>query len=314
MRTGTTTLAVISAGTALAAGLFLPGTAATAPISAHWTAADVASTNNVATTAGVATLANPAMRPALNPNAAGYGTETLVPRTLPAPVSAVRVDADTVTPAGTSATVEVRGQRANGGWTEWRAASANTVLGTATRTVQARITLRTNTSASPSVRRVTVTPVANTPAPKAVQPRSETFSVFATREGLVGGTTANGHVITVEDHFVALPSGTALASNGGTEYQVQVCNGATCLTEPVWDIGPWNTKDNYWDAARAEFGDLPVGLPEADAAYNQGYNGGLDEFGRSVANPAGIDLADGVFHDLGMADNGYVTVTYLWTA
>jgi hypothetical protein len=313
MRTGMTTFAMISAGTALAAGLLLPGTAATAPISAHWSAADVASTNNVSTDAGVATLTNTAMRPTLAPTAAGYGIETLVPQTLPAPVSTVKVDADATAPAGTSTLVEVRGQRANGKWTEWRAASASTALGTATRTVQARITLRTNTSVSPSVRGVTVTPVANT-APNVVQPRSETFTVFATREGLVGGTTANGHVITTEDHFVALPSGTALASNGGNEYQVQVCNGATCLTEPVWDIGPWNTKDNYWDAARAEFGDLPVGLPEADAAYNQGYNGGLDEFGRSVANPAGIDLADGVFHDLGMGDNGYITVTYLWTA
>lgn len=312
MRTGMTTLAMVSAGTALAAGLFLPGTAATAPITAHWTAADVAATNNVATTAGVATLANTTMRPTLAPTAAGFGTETLVPRTLPAPTSTVRVDAAVTAPAGTSALVEVRGQRSAGQWTEWRAASASTSLGTTTTTVQARITLRTNTSVSPSVSGVTVTPVANT-APKAAQPRSESFSVFATREGLVGGTTANGHVITTEDHFVALPSGTALASNGGHEYEVQVCNGATCLTEPVWDIGPWNTKDNYWDAARQEFGDLPVGLPEADAAYNQGYNGGLDEFGRAVANPAGIDLADGVFHDLGMGDNGYITVTYLWT-
>jgi len=32
-----------------------------------------------------------------------------------------------------------------------------------------------------------------------------------------------------------------------------------------------------------------------------------------VLNPAGIDLADGVFRDLGMTDNGFVNVTYLWT-
>ena len=33
-----------------------------------------------------------------------------------------------------------------------------------------------------------------------------------------------------------------------------------------------------------------------------------------MQNPAGIDLADGVFWDgLGMSDNGYVNVTYLWT-
>ena len=33
-----------------------------------------------------------------------------------------------------------------------------------------------------------------------------------------------------------------------------------------------------------------------------------------MANPAGIDLADGTFRDgLEMTDNGYVNVTYLWT-
>ena len=312
MRISMTKAALFTAGTALAAGLLTPGTGAAAPATAHWTAADVATANNVATAGGVATLANPAQRPTLNPNAAGYGTETLVPRTLPTPTSAVRVDTDATTPAATSTLIEVRGLRADGRWTEWRQASANTPLGANTTTVQARITLRTNTTVSPVVRSITATPVAGI-APQVVQPRSESFSVFATREGLVGGTTANGHVITENDHFVALPSGTALASNGGNEYQVQICNGGTCLTEPVWDIGPWNTRDNYWDAGRAEFGDLPVGTPEADAAYNQGYNGGKDEFGRSVANPAGIDLADGVFYDLGMGDNGYVTVTYLWT-
>ena len=33
-----------------------------------------------------------------------------------------------------------------------------------------------------------------------------------------------------------------------------------------------------------------------------------------MADPAGIDLADGTFWDgLGMTDNDWVTVTYLWT-
>ncbi|MHB8645654.1 MAG: hypothetical protein ACYDAR_07685, partial [Thermomicrobiales bacterium] len=39
---------------------------------------------------------------------------------------------------------------------------------------------------------------------------SVTFRVYATREGLVGGTTSSGHVITPSDHFVALPSFKAL--------------------------------------------------------------------------------------------------------
>jgi hypothetical protein len=84
----------------------------------------------------------------------------------------------------------------------------------------------------------------------------------------------------------------------------------------VWDVGPWNTMDDYWNpaAVRQMWKDLPQGRPEAQAAYQNGYNGGRDQFGRTVANPAGIDLADGTFWDgLGLTDNAWVNVTYLWT-
>jgi hypothetical protein len=143
-----------------------------------------------------------------------------------------------------------------------------------------------------------------------------TYRIFGTREGLVGGTTANGHVIASHDHFCALPSGQALNSLGGRTYTVTInnpANGRTSSNVPVWDIGPWNTKDNYWHVPRQMWTDLPKGKPEAQAAYQDGYNGGRDMFGRSVANPAGIDLADGTFwDDLGMSDNGWVDVTYNW--
>jgi hypothetical protein len=85
----------------------------------------------------------------------------------------------------------------------------------------------------------------------------------------------------------------------------------------VWDVGPWNTKDDYWNPStvRQSFTDLAQGLPEAQAAYQNGYHGGKDAFGRTVTNPAGIDLADGTFWDgLGLTDNTWVTATYLWTA
>src|SRR2546421_12141395 len=48
---------------------------------------------------------------------------------------------------------------------------------------------------------------------------AESQRIFATREGLVGHTTANGHVIQPNDHFAALPSGTALASNWNYDFQ-----------------------------------------------------------------------------------------------
>ena len=151
-----------------------------------------------------------------------------------------------------------------------------------------------------------------------LQPRTpKTYRVFATREGLVGGTTANGHVIAPRDHFVALPSGRALSPRNTGTYSVTVCaDNGRCETAPVWDVGPWNTRDDYWNpsAIRQNWSSLPQGTPEAQAAYQNGYNGGKDQFGRTVTNPAGIDLADGTFWDgLGLTNNSWVNVTYLWT-
>lgn len=138
--------------------------------------------------------------------------------------------------------------------------------------------------------------------------------VFATREGLVGELTANGHRIAREDLFAALPSRLGLAARGGGERTVQVCAAGRCVFVPVWDVGPWNTKDDYWNPRRQMWTDLPRGKPAAQAAYQDGYHRGRDEFGRRVANPAGIDLADRAFLDgLQLRDNAWVQVRFLWT-
>jgi hypothetical protein len=142
-----------------------------------------------------------------------------------------------------------------------------------------------------------------------------TATIFATREGLVGGTTANGHIITQRDRFVALPSRRALARKDSYDFQVRVTYNGRSVTAPVWDVGPWNTRDDYWSpsSVREMWRDLPQFEPEAQAAYFRGYNNGKDQYGRSVPNPAGIDLADGTFwDDLRMINNGWVTVEYLW--
>jgi len=141
--------------------------------------------------------------------------------------------------------------------------------------------------------------------------------VFATREGLVGRTTANGHVIRPRDRFVALPSRRSLSGKGGREFQVRLTHGGKSVVAPVWDIGPWNVRDDHWSLSsqRERWRDLPQGLPQAQAAFQDGYNGGKDEFGRQVKNPAGIDLADGIFwDDLQMRDNDWIKVDYLWLA
>ncbi len=143
-----------------------------------------------------------------------------------------------------------------------------------------------------------------------------TYSVYATREGLVGGRTANGHIITERDHFVSLPSWTALNDLGKQNYMVKITapNGRTA-TAPVMDVGPWNFKDNYWHNPRFEFKDLPVGVPQAEKAYYEKHNDGLNESGRRVGNPSGIDIGDGTYwDDLGLegASAGKLDITFLW--
>src|SRR5690606_32595888 len=109
----------------------------------------------------------------------------------------------------------------------------------------------------------------------------------------------------------------ALAADGHGSRTVRVCAPSTgrCEYAPVWDVGPWNIDDDYWSTAgqRERFADVPRGTPQAQAAYQDGHNGGADGFGRQVTNPAGIDLADGTFWDgLGLGTNSWVDVTFLW--
>ena len=140
-----------------------------------------------------------------------------------------------------------------------------------------------------------------------------TWRVYGYQEGLVGYTTANGHVIQPNDHFVALPCFCVLSSQGGDEFQVKLeYNGKTVIA-PVWDVGPWNVDDNYWDPqSERKYSSLPQGYPEAAAAYYAGFNGGTDGWGRTVLSPGGIDIADGTFAELGMKGSDWVNVTFLW--
>jgi hypothetical protein len=135
-----------------------------------------------------------------------------------------------------------------------------------------------------------------------------TVRLWATREGLVGRTTAAGHLITSDDRFVALPSRKALNRTVIVSYRSKQ------VTAPVLDVGPWNRDDTWWEsgAARGQFPDLPRFVPEVWAAYENGYNGGRDANGRFVTFPAMIDLGDGVYNDLGMQYSDWVDVTLTW--
>ena len=104
------------------------------------------------------------------------------------------------------------------------------------------------------------------------------------------------------------------------DYSVILDRGTGPYTIRVYEVGPWNIDDNYWNAAndperpRRLFTDLPQGTPEAEAAYYDGYNGGKDQSGRTVLNPGGCDLSIQVADDIGLAylENDWVDVTYLW--
>lgn len=193
--------------------------------------------------------------------------------------------------------------------------------------------------------------VASTPAAGTTSRVSEgIYNVYATREGLVGGTTSSGHKIVANDYFVSLPGCTPTncpggpywgnMTNCGTRCYVKVVNPRTnaCRVEPILDTGPWFRVDDWWNTTSGRYlnnlasnrNTLTQGYTGADAArngldvgYGLGPNGiGRDDTGtspgrplREVGNRSAIDLADGTWYDLGIQSDGTggrVTVHMLW--
>lgn len=136
-----------------------------------------------------------------------------------------------------------------------------------------------------------------TPTLVAESAASVTFHVFATREGLVGSTTATGHVIKPNDHFISLPSTKSLNKNVRLTYK------GKSVVAPVYDVGPWNTDDDYWNPSDVRvYKGVPRGVPQAQVDYEKHGTGGKN----------GIDIGDGTFADLGMTASDYVDITFLW--
>ncbi len=96
----------------------------------------------------------------------------------------------------------------------------------------------------------------------------------------------------------------------------RVHGGGPTVRPRIKEVGPWNTRDNYWRSGkkRAMWRDLPRCLPEAQAAYYRNYNRGKDEYGREVLNPAGADLTPAVARRMGLRkyDNAWVYVRFPW--
>ncbi|XVV38978.1 hypothetical protein ACQPXT_38425 [Streptomyces sp. CA-100214] len=167
----------------------------------------------------------------------GYASAVLETHHVERPVNRVAVDLDATVPEAADVEIDVRGRAADGTWTEWRRAAAGNParLPRDVVDVQARLTLwNAKGEATAAVRALTLTADDTGSVSAGSTPTAAAFSarVYATREGLVGHTTANGHVIKANDHFVALPSRRALSPKGSAQYSVQVCGPARCETAP----------------------------------------------------------------------------------
>jgi hypothetical protein len=104
------------------------------------------------------------------------------------------------------------------------------------------------------------------------------------------------------NYEVALPH-QRVRLDGGKRVRITVVGKGTRAWAPVKDVGPWNTRDNYWQLRRYRdmWSDLPRCTSEAEAAFYDNYNRGKDQFGREVLNPAGMDITIGVAQRLNVA-------------
>lgn len=106
----------------------------------------------------------------------------------------------------------------------------------------------------------------------------------------------------------------------GGNYSIRLRYGDKRVTIRPKDVGPWNINDTYWATTddptpRRKFTDLPLGMPEAQAAYYDDYNDGKDEFGRIVTAPYAVEVTYDVAPDLGLTpgQNVWLYVSFLWT-
>jgi hypothetical protein len=211
--------------------------------------------------------------------------------------------------------LEVRSSPDAVGWSPWFSVRSGAAVTLPTgRFLQYRAELSASAGEQPTLRAASFQLAWTGAATLSAGPKENpTVRLFGTREGLVGRKTANGHTIRDRDRFVALPSRRVLNPAGKTDYQVKLSYKGKSAIAPVWDVGPWNIKDNYWDERREMFGDLPRFVPQAYAAWKGEHNRGRDQYNRWVSIPASIDIADGTFIDeLGMGNSDWVDVTFLF--
>ncbi len=129
-------------------------------------------------------------------------------------------------------------------------------------------------------------------------------------------------IVALPDKCLKFANGGAMACDGyafGQGYSIMIGYQGKLVAALVAESGPWNVDDNFWSKLsdpqpRRMFADLGLGVPEAQAAYFNGYNGGLDQYGRVVTSPVGLDISCSLAKTLGLpSGNTRVAVTFLWT-
>lgn len=130
--------------------------------------------------------------------------------------------------------------------------------------------------------------------------------VKATREGLLGKSTASGYHIDLAVPFVALPSTRAL----GMFVRLRNPLNARTALAIVLDVGPWNEHDDAYvfqpaTDSRMQDAMLPERRPAAEQGEHVVYFNGKPYQRTDLAkvNRAGIDLGEKVWHQLGMSGN-----------
>jgi hypothetical protein len=250
-----------------------------------------------------------------------HGVALADPIALSAPTHRLALNFAADLPNGSALRVDLRGSADGSAWMPWAVnLPAGSVVAFPRPIVRAqyRLTLLGGRDAGPSVRVVTLAP-STAPATAAAPPGAApydvapTFRIRATRQGMIGGRTANGYIIPPQARFVSLPSWSVLSSRGGDEYKVRISYRGRSTVVPVYDVGPYSGRDDYWDVKRDGYPDLERGWPMDHAAYYEGYNGRRADKGY-VRFPTAMDVGDGAWiNDLGIVgDQAEVEVTYLW--
>ena len=170
--------------------------------------------------------------------------------------------------------------------------------------------------------------------------------VYGTAEdGLIGGTTASGHVLRADDRLVGLPACTASScpwlppgTGTGGEWgpQTSCAEGdglcwveltspetGACVAAPVLDLGPFFLRDNWWAPIEQRSYGLAQGVPAARPAAegaDLGFGPGVSDDGSDVAavgQPLALAVAAGSWADLGLAPGAGAAplrVRLLWQA